>query len=159
MATTTEVYNNGYEITKDENLPYEVKAIKNVPNYRNGDGFTCKLYKGRKLIAHVTDDGNGGCYRWDDEDRDLHAEFRQYAEDKIGKGIERDDHFVALLVEEKEICQKAKRSKSKTIFKVKAEPDFPGYPDYTYFSIKGTGDRIKGYLESKYGDELIHVYQ
>jgi len=81
-ATTVRVNNDKGSVTATRKLPapsgvtkvakprpagtvggYNIKAYKSVQG-REGDAFTCKLYKDGKAILEVSNDGNGGSNRY-----------------------------------------------------------------------------------------------
>lgn len=52
------------------NHPYTVTGVKSFRG-REGYGFNATLHRDGRKVAHVIDDGNGGCYRYEWLGKDL----------------------------------------------------------------------------------------
>jgi hypothetical protein len=139
---------------------YHVKNTHTF-NGRDGLGFTCTLYKGKKRIATVVDDGAGGEMQFqfaDDNDLQPLKDFvsglpHLPQEGSIPALPMNIDLFVAALVDDHESEKRLKRlCKTKTLYRLK------GDEDGTYRSLLHPwDDKAKKHLHDMYGDDLEEV--
>lgn len=130
--------------------PYSVKNVQTFEG-RAGRGFSCSLYKGKKKIANVCNEANGGCYRYSGlsmaQMKDLIDTAKEVMEDPWE---ESHDELLTHLVCYKEIEMFSKRDKRKGL---------------TYFIVKEKGEEVvkvtkenKREIEMRHKAYLVHIF-
>lgn len=154
-------------------------SVKNVKTFRGmeGYGFNATLYRDNKRVAHVDDEGNGGCYRyhWFDYEKPRvevtyktydgkdwtrkatpeEAKFIEYlkSEGKDGE-IEFEDCFVGELVDDYENNKRFKRyCKKETVFRLYGDDEGA----WRTLKVPYSDPRAEKYLKDKYGDKIEEI--
>lgn len=146
-----------------------VYTVKNVKTFRGmeGQGFECSLYKDGKKIGTVTDDAQGGPYRFflkkgEEEILQAHAKtlpklpwgFTPHPPlDPDGMTQDADivvNNLVEDFLEEKRL---RKMCKSKIIFTLHSDKG-----PVAYWEMKNIfSPKMRTYLQDKYGDDLKEI--
>ena len=123
--------------------------------------FEAELTKNGKTIAHVSNDGHGGCNRTHFISDAERQEFNNFLDTQppiitewSPEGIKTDaDIFVANLLEKHEEQKWLKRhTKAKTVVKLKSH----NKGEWTVFSMPFTAN-VAAQLRKKYGDDLLCI--
>ena len=106
-------------------MSYTIKGVKTFRGME-GQGFNATLCRDGKPIAHVDDEGCGGCYNWRWLVKDAEALFKAHVKQQLpAVEFEPEDHFISRLVDELQEERTLRRwCKGKTVFRLKA--DAPG---------------------------------
>jgi len=131
---------------------YEVKNVKSCAS-RNGLATSCTIYKQGIKIGEMIDAGEGGMVNFHMAEQDL-EELRDHAKKELNSTYDyAHEIFLATLCDDYDMTKKARRSKTKTFFKLitDGEEDIYTIP-YSYT------ENIERQLKAKYGENLIKVY-
>jgi len=154
---------------------YEVKNVKSFRG-REGYGFNASLYRDGKRVAHVDDEGNGGCYRyhWLDWEAGrveipttvngkdfmlkVTREQKAFMEHVKAAGkygdFEPEDSCVAELVDEYEANKQYKKwCKKSIVFRLKGDEE----GKWRMLRAKYGDKRAVQFLKDKYGDKLEEI--
>lgn len=103
-------------------MSYTIKGVKTFRGME-GQGFNATLCRDGKPVAHVDDEGCGGCYNWRWLVKDAELPFKTHVRNELPDvEFEREDHFVSRLVDEYQEDRTLRRwCKGKTVFRLRAD--------------------------------------
>jgi hypothetical protein len=145
---------------------YTVKGVKNFIG-REGHGFNATLYRDGKKIAFVSDMADGGCLRFDWEDRSEAAPFEAYAATQPplqthGMVIPCDgDLYASRLVENLSIEKKLKAGLKKKTYFIHDGACYTNKSPYTAYVGSLIKERYKGavILNERPFDEAFKLFE